>query len=68
MLDTGQSIIGQPKHPVKFWWKQRYKLVLTILFYVSQQVWWLEGSPSETYPLVDTLSTESKYSSNPSKQ
>ena len=63
LLDTGRS-----RHLLRFWWKQRYKFLLTILLHVSQQVWWLEATPGETYPLVDTSSTGSrKYSSNPFK-
>ena len=44
ILDIRQSINGWPKHLLRFWWKQRYKFVLTILLHVSQQIWWLEAT------------------------
>ena len=65
---THQSITRRPIHLLRYWWKQRYKFVLTILLHVCQQVWWLEAIPGETHPLVDTSSNESKkYSSSLSK-
>jgi len=42
--------------------------MLMFLLHVSQQVWWLEATPSKTYPLEDTSSMGSrKYLSRPSK-
>ena len=68
LLDTWWSITRRPRHLLGFWWKQRYKLALTIILHISQQVWWLEVTPGETYPLVDNSSTRNKkYSFSPSK-
>jgi len=44
LLDTGSSITGRSILLLRFWEKQRYKIVLTILLHVSQHVWWLEAT------------------------